>query len=148
MTITRLWYYFRTGYITYVALVVGIFSNLVVIYKLGLDSYPALLQLFPHLTIFILVALAIGIPFAIVTGYYHSRRAFVADVEAGMLANPYNYLAIPGKERDVLIPAMIFNIKLAKIYLGEMGQLTSEIHAEADEILSNLEGLRRGERVP
>lgn len=109
MKLFRAWYYFRLGYAAYIALVLGGFSSITVIYRLGLEDIPYLSSVFPHLAIFTLFALATGIPICILIGYIHAKRtnALATDISINAEMNPYNHILMPGKEKEVLIPLLV-----------------------------------------
>ena len=95
--IFRMWSYTRIGYPVYISFFVAIGGNLVIVSKL----------LFPGQNPFEL-ALVGGIALlstSALLGWVHTKkiRGFKTDVEI----NPYNYLMIPGKEKEVVFPLLI-----------------------------------------
>ncbi len=94
----RSWFYFRVGYGTYIALLVGIAGNLLLFYRLGVQYIDFLADLFPSLTFFTIVAIIVTVPASIGFGYYHMKRtgAFAADAAVSTEQNP---LRLQGSSR-------------------------------------------------
>lgn len=105
----RAWYYFRVGYGAYISLVLGVFSSITVIYKLALDDVPFLASVFPHLILFFLFTIGVGVPTCILIGYLHSKRsnALAADLSISAEMNPYNHRVLAGKEKEVFLPLLV-----------------------------------------
>jgi hypothetical protein len=144
----RAWFYFRQGYNVYLAFLIGFASNIVVLYKLGIQGNHYLEFLFPSLTVFIIVGLAVAIPAGILTGLYHMKRtpAFAADASVQTEANPYVYKTI-GKEKEVFIPLWVLTVRgLAKI-LERQESMTAEDKKELEEVLNKANALLEGEYV-
>ena len=148
-TIFRAWFYFRQGYNLYLAFIIGFASNIVVLFKLGIQGNHYLEWLFPSLTVFIIVGLGVAIPLGIVTGLYHMKRtaAFAADASVSTEANPYMYKLIPGKERDVFLPLWVQMARnLAKL-LEKQNTMTPEDQKELQKILNKADALLEGQYV-
>jgi hypothetical protein len=145
----RSWYYFRIGYGTYVALLVGIASNLVVLYRLGVVDIKFLSVAFPSLAIFSVEAIIVAVPVSIAIGLYHMKRtgAYAADASIGTEANPYMYKIIPGKEQEVLYPLLLLTAKsLAKV-LDRDGMITPSEKQEFEDALAKANDLIQGQLV-
>jgi hypothetical protein len=144
----RAWYYFRQGYNVYLAFIIGFASNIVVLYKLGIQGNHYLEFLFPSLTVFIIIGLLVAIPAGILTGLYHMKRtaAFAADASVSTEANPYVYKTI-GKEKEVFIPLWVLTVRgLAKI-LERQESMTAEDKKELEEVLNKANALLEGQYV-
>ena len=93
----RAWSYTRIGYPVYISFVLAIGGNLVIVSKL----------LFPGQNAFevALTGGAILLSISALLGWLHTKkfRGFKTDVEI----NPYNYLMVPGKEKEVFYPLLI-----------------------------------------
>jgi hypothetical protein len=145
----RSWYYFRIGYGTYVAFPLGFASTMIVIYELALVDVPYIHTYFPHLYIFGIVALLIIGPISIYIGLYHIKRTGAYSAEASVLteSNPYVYKAIPGKEREVILPLMMLTAKgLAKV-MEQQHSITAEEQKAFHEVLQKAEALLEGASV-
>lgn len=145
----RSWFYFRVGYGTYIAFLIGFASNLVVIYKLGIVGNKLFESFFYSLTVFSIVALVVTVPICISAGLYHMKRtgAFAADASVSLEANPYIYRIIPGKEREVFLPLWVITVRsLAKV-LDRQQAMTQEERRELDEALEKANALLEGRAI-
>jgi len=145
----RSWFYFRTGYNTYIAFFIGFASNVIVIYKLGISENSVIGPYFHSLTIFALLALAILVPFCISAGLYHMKRtgAFAADASVSTESNPYIYKLVPGKEQEVFLPLWIATVRsLAKV-LEKQETMNPEEKRELEGILEKANALMEGQYV-
>ena len=146
--IFRAWFYFRQGYNLYLAFLIGFASNIIVLYRLGVEDIGFLHGIFPSLTIFIAFGLVIAIPVGIFAGLYHMKKtaAFAADASVQTEANPYSYKTI-GKEREVFIPLWVLTVRgLAKL-LERQNTMTPEDRKEMEDILNKANALLQGEYV-
>jgi len=146
--IFRAWFYFRQGYNVYLAFLIGFASNIVILYKLGIQGNDYLDWLFPSLRVFVIVGLVVAIPAGILTGLYHMKRtaAFAADASVQTEANPYVYKTI-GKEKEVFLPLWILTARgLAKV-LERQETMTAEDRKELEEILNKANALLEGQYV-
>lgn len=122
---------------------------MVIIYELALKDVPAIASYIPHLYIFFIIALLTLTPISVLAGLYHIRRtgAFSAEVSVMTESNPYMYKAIPGKEREVVLPLMILTAKgLAKV-MEQQHSMTSEERKEFQTILDQANALLEGASV-
>jgi len=143
----RAWFYFRQGYNVYLAFLIGFASNIVVLYKLGVQGNHYLDFLFPSLTVFTIVGLLVAVPFGILAGLYHMKRtgAFAADAAIQTEQNPYFYKIIPGKEREVFLPLWILTVRsLAKV-LDQQKTITPEERRELEDTLNRANALLEGQ---
>jgi len=88
----RSWFYFRMGWSTYFAFVLGAVNTLTVTYYLAIEKVPALVAIFPSFIHYVLISVSIGIPILIVIGYIHYKRTLAYKSETDVVAesNPYN----------------------------------------------------------
>lgn len=128
----RSWYYFRIGYATYLTFLLGFVSTIVTVYYLAINNIPLLKLIFPSFWLFSILAIVVGVPLAIFSGYFHFERsqAYSSEVDIGVEANPYYYKIIPGKEKDIAIPFTIASIDLSLAMAKKLGVLTPEIESE------------------
>ncbi len=116
----RGFYYFRTGYVTYFTMIVGLINVLSSTYFLAIKKVPLILTLFPTFGYYVAFCIIVGIPLVIVTGWLHLKRVgtYAAEADISNEAHPYNYKLIPGYLKDVFGPAYLtilrINIKKAK----------------------------------
>jgi len=145
----RAWFYFRTGYGLYLAFLIGFASNIVVLYKLGIADNKYLLPIFPSLTVFGIVALIVASPIAIFSGLYHMKRtgAFAADAAVQTESNPYVYRAVPGKEREVMLPLMILTARGLAQVMDQLKTMTPEERSRFEEVLAKADLLLKGQAV-
>jgi len=124
----RSWYYFRIGYGTYLTFLLGFATTIVTVYYLAINNIPALKSMFPSFLLFSILAIAIGVPLSILAGYTHFKRsrAYSAEVDIGVEANPYYYKVTPGKEREISLPLNIASIDVTLAMARKLGVLTPE----------------------
>ena len=146
--IYRSWFYFRVGYGTYVALLIGIGGNLLLFYRLGVQYIDFLKDVFPSLTVFSIVALIVTIPASIGFGFYHMKRtgAFAADASVSTEQNPYVYKIVPGKEQEVLYPVLALTLKgLVKVL--DHQPVTEDEKQEFQEAIAKTNRLIQGQSL-
>ena len=136
--IFRLWFYFRTGYATYLTFLLGYVSTLVTVYYLAIKNIPDLLDIFPHFVPFAVLATVIGVPMSIAIGWVHLKRspAWSSELDVSVEANPYNYKLPPGYYREAWTP----------VYLELLTQLKKIVVAQNlvdREDLARMEDLER-----
>ena len=145
----RSWFYFRAGYGTYIALLMGYAGNIVVLYKLGVVGNHFLEGVFTSLTVFTIFGILVSVPVAVLLGLFHFKRtgAYSADASLSTESNPYVYKLVPGKEREVFLPLMVLTAKgLAKI-MREQNALSPQDREEFDRILAKADTLMQGEMI-
>ena len=146
--IYRSWFYFRVGYGTYVALLLGIGGNLLLFYRLGVQYIDFLKDVFPSLTLFSIVAIIVTVPASIGLGFYHMKRTgtFAADASVSTEQNPYVYKIVPGKEQEVLYPVLALTLKgLVKVL--DKQPVTEDEKREFEEAIAKTNRLIQGESV-
>jgi len=145
----RSWFYFRAGYGTYLALLLGYASNIVVLYRLAITDIRPLNGIFSSLTVFTIFGVLVSVPVAILLGLFHMKRtgAYSADASLSTESNPYIYKLTPGKEREVFFPLMVLTAKgLAKV-MREQNALSAQDKEEFDRVLSKAETLVQGQMI-
>lgn len=145
----RSWFYFRVGYATYIALLIGIGGNLLLFYRLGVQYVDFLKNIFPSLTIFTLAAIAVTVPISVGAGLYHMKRtgAYAADATVATESNPYIYKVVPGKEQEVFLPLWIATVRSLIKVLDKQNAMTVEEKKELDEVLNKASALLEGQYV-
>ena len=141
----RSWYYFRTGYATYLAFALAAINMMVVVYYLAIKSVPSLETLFPNFTIWALSIITIGVPLAILLGWLHVKRspAYRSEMDIMVEANPYYYKLPPGFWKEVFAPLYLELLRLNLKVLNKE-QLTEEEQKQIKELQEKLEVLIRG----
>jgi hypothetical protein len=155
--IFRAWYYFRTGYATYIAFILGFVQAIIIIYSLSIKpaiesggSVGSFLgQIFPHLTNFAIVAILIGTPICIYLGLLHMKRtgAFAADASVSTESNPYVYRVVPGKEQEVFLPLWILTTQWLAKLLEQQNTMSKEDKEMFSHVLAKANGLLTGEPI-
>ena len=76
---------------------------------------------------FLLVAVVIFSVRSILGGHYiHRKRQFRIEQELAVEENPYLYRAIPGKDRDLIIPMFILQLETLEDLLRQSHILTED----------------------
>src|SRR3990172_941166 len=98
--LTRLWFYFRIGYATYLTFLLGAVNTLVVVWYLAIRDIPVVEEAFGHFAPFVVFVTVVGVPLSIAVGWIHYKRssAYTSEVDIQVEAKPYNYKLVPGKE--------------------------------------------------
>lgn len=145
----RAWFYFRTGYNTYIAFFIGFASNVIVIYKLGVSENNFLKPYFVSLAFFAILALAILIPISISAGLYHMKRtgAYAADASVSTESNPYIYKVLPGKEQEVFLPLWMMTVRGLARLLEQEKTMTADEKRELEDTLAKATALLQGQFV-
>jgi hypothetical protein len=145
----RSWFYFRTGYNTYIAFFIGFSSNIIVIYKLGISENKFVGGYFASLTLFAIIALLVLIPISIATGLYHMKRtgAYAADASVATESNPYIYKVLPGKEQEVFLPLWMMTVRGLARLLEQEKTMTADEKRELEETLAKATALLQGQFV-
>lgn len=130
----RGFYYFRTGYVTYFTMIVGLINVLSSTYFLAIKKIPWMINLFPTFSNYVLFCIIVGIPLVIVVGWLHLKKVgtYAAEADISNEASPYNYKLVPGILTEVYGPAYLvilrINIKKAKgekLTLEEISKIQS-----------------------
>ena len=141
----RAWFYFRTGWATYLTFVFAAVNTLTVTYYLAIENIPSLKEIFPTFGSYLVIMTAIGIPLLVAIGYSHFKRlpAFSSEIEVSYNSNPYIFKAQPGWQIEVIFPLyrLLANY-LVKISKNE--KLTEEELDELEEIKKKTDILLQG----
>jgi hypothetical protein len=144
----RGFYYFRTGYVTYFTMLVGLINVLSSTYFLAIKKIPWMIVLFPTFGNYIFFCIIIGIPLVITTGWLHLKRigTYAAEADISNESAPYNYKLVPGFLKDVFGPAYLTILKInIKKVKGE--KLTPEEISKIKNIEEQLQKLIDGGHV-
>ena len=118
--IFRSWYYFRTGWSTYFAFILGAVNTLTVTYYLAIEKAPFLKTLFPTFIDYVVFGTIIVVPVLSLVGYLHYKKTqgFLAEADITLEQNPHFKRILHNSE--VTIPLCIEILELlSKISLNE-----------------------------
>lgn len=116
----RLFYYFRIGYGSYLAIFIGVANVLTTTYFLAGKKIPWVHQVFPNFESYVAFCIGVGIPIVVIVGWLHYKKigTYTQEVAISQQYSPYNYKFTPGYNREVFAPAYIaileMNIKRIK----------------------------------
>src|SRR5919198_4074587 len=110
----RAWYYFRTGYATYLSFILSAVNVMVTVYYLAIDRVPDIKAVFPNFGSWAIFVTIIGVPLAVSIGWLHMKRspAYRSEIDVSVEANPYYYKLPPGYWKDALVPVLLETMKL------------------------------------
>ena len=92
-----------------------------------LENAPILSSVFNNLWTFLIAAVIIFSVVSVLGGHYlHRKRQFRIEQELATEENPYLYRAMPGKERDLMVPIMILQLETLEDLLRQNNALTDE----------------------
>lgn len=76
--------------------------------------------------------------------YVHRKRQFRLEQAVATEENPYLYKAIPGKERDLMIPVYILELEILEELLASHNALTEEKKKQLEIFRQSLRKLKEG----
>src|SRR5688572_9065958 len=144
----RFWEY-RAFYSAYIALFIAISNWITIQYRLVLENAPVLGSVFNNLWTFLIAAVIIFSVISVLGGHFiHRKRQFRIEQELATEENPYLYRAMPGKERDLMIPITILQMETLEDLLRQNNALTDEKKRQfqnfKDELLKLAQGRPMG----
>lgn len=103
----RSWFYFRTGWSTYFAFILGAVNTLTVTYYLAIEKAPDLKALFPSFTYYAAIITIIAVPILTLIGYLHFKKSdsYKAEADIGFESNPHFKRLIQNSE--LMIPLYV-----------------------------------------
>lgn len=121
----RSWFYFRTGWSTYFAFILGAVNTLTVTYYLAIEKAPFLKEIFPTFISYVTIATVIVIPVLTAIGYVHFKKSnsYKAEADIGVEANPHFLRLIQNTE--AILPFYIEILELLT-KLSQNEKLTDE----------------------
>ena len=135
----------RQFYASYIALFIAITNWITIQYRLLLEHIPFLNVLFSNIWVFMVVAGVVFSLLSILGGHYiHRKRQFRLEQAVATEENPYLYKAIPGKERDLMIPLAIFQLGVLEELLAFNTGLTEEKKKQFELFRQGLIKLKEG----
>ena len=110
----RSWYYFRTGYATYLTFIIASLNTLVTVYYLAIKNVPTLKEVFPSFGIWTAVMIFVFVPLGVFIGWLHLKRspAYRSEVDVALESNPYYYKLTPGIWKEAFAPAILEILRL------------------------------------
>lgn len=144
----RTLFYFRTGYATYLIILLGAVNVLTSTYFLAIEEVPFIKEIFPTFEIYVITAVLVAIPVVTVVGYAHYKRigAHSAAMAINMQNNIFNYKFQPGFTREVFGPA--YKMILRSVLKRSISEkLTDEEIGEIDRLRRRLRHLIDGGSV-
>jgi hypothetical protein len=140
----RFWEY-RQFYSAYIALFISISNWITIQYKLVLENAPMLNSVFTNIGSFLIAAVIIFSIVSVLGGHFiHRKRQFRIEQELATEENPYLYRAMPGKERDLMIPIMKLNLETLEDLLRQNNAMTDEKERQFQNFKGELEKLSKG----
>lgn len=144
--LSRVWYYFRMGYSTYLTFLLGYVSTIVTVYYLAIKNLPTLLDLFPHFVPFAVLATVIGVPLSVLIGWLHLKRSMIYSAEADVAteSNPYTYKLSPGVWKEAFGPLLLELLLEQKKLLEAQNLLRDDENTRIEDIESKMRILLKG----
>jgi hypothetical protein len=143
----RFWEY-RQFYSAYIALFIAISNWITIQYRLVLENAPILNSVFNNLWTFLIAAVVIISVVSVLGGHYiHRKRQFRIEQELATEENPYLYRAMPGKERDLMIPITILQLETLEDLLRQNSALTDEKKKQFQNFKDELLKLAQGRPI-
>ena len=143
----RFWEY-RAFYSAYIALFIAISNWITIQYRLVLENAPVLNSVFNNLWTFLIAAVIIFSVVSVLGGHFiHRKRQFRIEQELATEENPYLYRAMPGKERDLMIPIMILQMETLEDLLRQNNALTDEKKRQFQNFKDELLKLAQGRPI-
>ncbi len=142
----RVFFYFRLGYAVYLALLVGVINVLTSTYFLAIDRAPFIKAIFPTFELYILTAVAIGLPVIIFSGWFHYKKAgtYSAELSIAQQNHVYNYKWLPGYHKEVFSHAYLAIFR-ATVKQAKSEKLSDEEIQNMNKIEKQLQDLIDGE---
>jgi hypothetical protein len=135
----------RQFYAAYIALFIAISNWITIQYRLLLENIPIFNTLFSNILVFLVVATIVFTITSILGGHYiHRKRQFRLEQAVAIEANPYLYKAVPGKERELMIPMAIMQLEAIEAILKSNNILTEEKKKQVDSFREELMRLSKG----
>ncbi|WKT58332.1 hypothetical protein QVH35_02435 [Candidatus Nitrosotenuis chungbukensis] len=139
--IFRSWYYFRTGWSTYFAFILGAVNTLTVTYYLAIEKMPSLKELFPTFTQYAAIGALIVLPVLTLIGYLHYKKTegFKAEADITIETNPHFKRILQNSEITIplcveileLLTKISQNEKLTDEEINRISKLKSELRTHS-----------------
>ena len=108
----RCWFYFRMGWVTYLAFIMAATNTLVVTYYLAIEKIPELTAIFPTFTYYVIILAACGVPILITVGYSHWKRtgAYRTEMEVNFESNPFQSRILVNSEINLKLNLKVIEL--------------------------------------
>ncbi len=108
----RSWFYFRTGWSTYLAFVLAAVNTLTVTYYLAIENLTGLKEIFPEFSTYVIFMVGMGIPLLTVVGYIHFKKSnsYKSEADIGFEANPHMLRLL--KNSEAILPYYVEILEL------------------------------------
>jgi hypothetical protein len=135
--------YLWVGYGTYLAIPLSALSTLVAIYYLAIDSIPAFKSVFSHFWLFLIAAVALGIPLAYAVGWLHIKHSPAAQSAKTLKleANKHKVEHVPEYLQDTVAPLYVELLKGVEKILDRNDLLNDEDKTRIRELETKLQAL-------
>jgi hypothetical protein len=145
----RSWFYFRTGYSQYFAFLLALGNMFTLTYYLAITKNPALNELFPSFSSYVIISAIIGIPILTFIGFIHMKRshAYSSEQDVSAEAQPYNYKLPPGIMKECIVPLYLQILSLNKSLFTNEKISDDEVNKLLD-LEKKLELLNSGASLP
>ncbi|NIN03675.1 MAG: hypothetical protein GTO44_09975 [Hydrotalea flava] len=105
-TLHKLWFYYRHGSAYYVTQLIQMINTIILVYFVAGDKIFFIRDVFPHIAIFVIVAVGIGGPLVVFIGWLHYKKAFKSEADIMTRQNPFN--------TNIMMPVMLHLVRHLK----------------------------------
>lgn len=130
--VKRRWTEFKYGHSGYMAFVMGFVNFVVIMYTLAIERIPALNEIFPSMTYWLIFFSVIYVPAAVIIGRkVHLKNQLSTEAVQNAENNILSFVASPGKEQLFGLPAaiMMYEMQLRRMEVeNQTADLLQEIH--------------------
>jgi len=139
----KILHYLWVGYGSYLAIPLSFITTLVAIYYLAIDNIPAFKSVFSHFWLFLVVALAVGIPVTCVVGWLHVTRnsKLQSAKDVSVEASTDHYRREPEYWQDAVAPIYVELLRGVGRILDRDGMLDSDDKRRIQELEAKLQAL-------
>ena len=134
------------GYGSYLALPLSFITTLVAIYYLAIDNIPVFKSAFSHFWLFLIVALAVGIPFTCVIGWLHMKYNPTPQSAKDLIVETSrdNHRPVPEYWQEAVAPFYIELLRGVEKILDRDNMLNDDDKRRIQELEAKLQALIDG----
>jgi len=124
----------------------GIVTTLITVYYLAIQNIPALLNVFPHFSIFAVLSIALGVSLSCGIGWYHLKGTALwqSELDIAAEANPYYYKMYPGYWKETFTPVYLEVLRGVKKILENQKTLSEDDKKRMEDLEKKLQTLIEG----
>jgi hypothetical protein len=124
----------------------GIATTLITVYYLAIQNIPALLNVFPHFSLFAVISIAAGVPLSCSIGWYHltGTALWQSELDITVEANPYYYKMYPGYWKEAFTPVYLEVPRGIKKILENQNTLNEDDEKRIEDLERKLQTLIDG----